>query len=59
MKKALNIVLRILGILLVVPHAWEEKAPDFSVIIQKMTKFSKKPEKSRFFPVTNQQVHYL
>jgi len=35
------------------------KIPDFETIIQKMTKFSKKVEKSRFFSVTNQQVHSL
>jgi len=53
MKKASNIMLRILGILLFVPLAWEKKAPDFETIMQKMTKISKKVEKSRFFSVTN------
>jgi hypothetical protein len=36
-----------------VTYSWEEKAPDFETIIQKMTKFSKKMEKSRFLSVTN------
>jgi len=40
-----------------VTSAWEEKAPDFEAIIQNMTKFSKKLEKSRFLSVTNQPVH--
>jgi hypothetical protein len=42
-----------------VTYAWEEKAPDFETIIQKMTKFSKKMEKSRFVVATNQRVHSL
>ena len=32
-----------------VKSAWEEKAPDLDTILQKMTKNTKKPEKSRFF----------
>jgi len=59
MKKASNIVLRILGILLLILFTSEEKAPDFETIIQKMTTFSKKPEKSRFLTVTNQLFYYL
>jgi len=59
MKKSSNIVLRILGILLLILFTTEEKAPDFETIIQKMTNISKKAEKSRFFAVTNQLVHYL
>jgi hypothetical protein len=39
-----------------VKQAWEEKAPDFETIMQKMTKFSKKLEKSRFFSTTNQPL---
>ena len=53
MRKSSNIVLGMLEILLLIPSAWEEKAPDFEEIIQKMTKFSKKLEKSRFLSVTN------
>jgi len=59
MKKASNIVLRILGILLLIPYTGEENAPDFGTIIQKMTNISKKSEKSRFLAVTNQVVHSL
>jgi len=42
MKKASNIVLRIRGILMLIPSAWREKAPDFETIIQKITIISKK-----------------
>ena len=59
MKKASNIVLRILGLFLFIPSVWEEKAPDFEVIIQKMAKFSKILEKSRFLTVTNQLTRSL
>jgi len=41
MKKASNILLRILGILLLIPSAWEEKAHDLDTILQKMTIISK------------------
>jgi hypothetical protein len=36
-----------------VTSAWEEKAPNFETIIQKMTKFSKNLQKSRLFSPTN------
>ena len=49
MKKTSNIVLRILGILLLILSAQNEKSPDFGLKIQKMTKISKIMEKSRFF----------
>jgi hypothetical protein len=35
-----------------VTSAWEEKAPDFDEIFNKMTNFSKKSEKSRFLAQT-------
>ena len=59
MKKASNIVLGIQRILLLIPSAWEEKAPSFETIIQKMANYLKKLEKSRFLAVTNQLVHWL
>ena len=41
MKKASNIVLGILGLLLLIPSAWEEKAPDFETILGKFSKTKK------------------
>ena len=42
-----------------VTSAWEEKAPDFETIIQKVTKFSKKLEKPRFLAPTNHLTYSL
>ena len=42
-----------------VTSVWEEKAPDFDTIIQKMTNFSKQSEKSRFLAPTNDQTFSL
>jgi len=49
MKKASNILLRILGILLLIPSAWEEKAHDLDTILQKMTIISKNWKIAIFF----------